>query len=346
MPSPLSTVAVLRAIALPSHLHHPFLYTRSKKYPSFFLFGSVRRTVDVGLRPNAAPNSSLTVVMPRSRVEGSGATRFAGESWRAGIRSDRACFAVGVGKSVEERVMEEDKKGAERGKDLGSVCYRYENEEAEVLMDDGFKHPLQQQQGIASRFLTIPTVLTLGRVAAVPLLVCTYHLTGPWAPTLTTSIFAVAAFTDWLDGHLARKMRQRTTFGAFLDPVADKLMVAATLVLLCAKPVDVVFIGEVDWLLTIPAISIIGREITMSAVREWAASQNSMVLEAVAVNSMGKWKTATQMTALTILLLNRDPRLTTWFLASTGVFLLYFSSVLALCSLAIYMRKIWRFLIK
>ncbi|KAG0464626.1 hypothetical protein HPP92_018790 [Vanilla planifolia] len=281
MPSPLSTVAVLRAIALPSHLHHPFVYTRNKKYPSLFLFGSVRRTVDVGLRPNAAPNSSLTVVMPRSRVGGSGATRFAGESWRAGIRSDRACFAVGVGKSVEERVMEEDKKGAERGKDLGSVCYRYENEEAEVLMDDGFKHPLQQQQGIASRFLTIPTVLTLGRVAAVPLLVCTYHLTGPWAPTLTTIIFAVAAFTDWLDGHLARKMRQRTTFGAFLDPVADK--------------------------------------ITMSAVREWAASQNSMVLEAVAVNSMGKWKTATQMTALTILLLNRDPRLTTWFLASTGI---------------------------
>lgn len=132
-----------------------------------------------------------------------------------------------------------------------------------------------------------------------------------------------------------------------MDPVADKLMVAAALVLLCTEPLEVAVVGEVPWVITVPAIAITGREITMSAVREWAASQSSKVLEAVAVNDLGKWKTATQMTALTILLITRDPSLTgPGFLVSTGVVLLYLSAGLALWSLAVYMRKIWRFLIK
>ncbi|KAK8926154.1 hypothetical protein KSP39_PZI018486 [Platanthera zijinensis] len=133
-------------------------------------------------------------------------------------------------------------------------------------------------------------------------------MNGSWATTVTTSIFLVAALTDWLDGYLARKMQLATRFGAFLDPVADKLMVAAALVLLCTEPLEVAVVGEVPWVLTVPAIAITGREITMSAVREWAASQSSKVLEAVAVNDLGKWKTATQMTALTILFITRDPR--------------------------------------
>ncbi|KAK9158077.1 hypothetical protein Scep_004651 [Stephania cephalantha] len=235
--------------------------------------------------------------------------------------------------------------------------------------------PSQQEQEKPLGLLTLPTILTLGRVAAVPLLVTTFYMNAWWAPTATTSIFIAAALTDWLDGYIARKMRLNTPFGAFLDPVADKLMVAATLVLLCTRPLEVATLGKVPWLLPIPAIVIIGRElilflvahlcswvsivfisglisislvpsslqITMSAVREWAASQNSKVLEAVAVNNLGKWKTATQMAALTILLAACDSSLIgSEILVPLGVGLLYTSAGLALWSLIIYMKKIWR----
>ncbi|KAF5453488.1 hypothetical protein F2P56_028386, partial [Juglans regia] len=174
-----------------------------------------------------------------------------------------------------------------------------------------------------------------------------FYVDSWWGPTATTSIFISAAVTDWLDGYLARKMRLGSAFGAFLDPVADKLMVAATLVLLCTQPVEVTMFGQVPWLLAVPSIAIIGREITMSAVREWAASQNSKLLEAVAVNNLGKWKTATQMTALTILLATRDSSLggPGVFVAS-GVGLLYISAGLSVWSLVVYMRKIWKVLLK
>ncbi|KAF3777495.1 CDP-diacylglycerol--glycerol-3-phosphate 3-phosphatidyltransferase 1 [Nymphaea thermarum] len=212
-------------------------------------------------------------------------------------------------------------------------------------------------QGASSRLLTLPTILTLGRVAAVPLLVAgtliclffslAFYLDRWWASTATTGIFLAAAATDWLDGYLARKMKLGTAFGAFLDPVADKLMVATTLVLLCSRPLEVALFGHVPWLLTVPSIIIIGREIAMSAVREWAASQDTSVIEAVAVSNLGKWKTATQMTALTILLAARDssqggPN----GLATCGVALLYVSSGLTLLSLVAYMKGIWRILLQ
>lgn len=213
------------------------------------------------------------------------------------------------------------------------------NKMEEERDDDSFKPP--------PKLLTIPTILTLGRVAAIPLLVTTFYSNSSWATTVTTSIFIAAAITDWLDGYLARKMRLGTPFGAFLDPVADKLMVAATLVLLCTRPLEVGAFGEISWLLPIPSIAIIGREITMSAVREWAASQNGKVLEAVAVNNLGKWKTASQMTALTILLATRDTSIVgANILVPTGVVLLYTSAGLAVWSLIVYMRKIWRVLLK
>ncbi|CAH8386818.1 unnamed protein product [Eruca vesicaria subsp. sativa] len=196
----------------------------------------------------------------------------------------------------------------------------------------------------SSKILTLPTVLTIARVAAVPLLVATFYTDSSWGTTATTSIFIAAAITDWLDGYLARKMKLGSAFGAFLDPVADKLMVAATLILLCTKPVDVAVLGPVPWLLTVPAIAIIGREITMSAVREWAASQNGKLLEAVAVNNLGKWKTATQMTALTILLASRDSNVG-WLVAS-GAGLLYISAGLSVWSLVVYISKIWKVLLK
>ncbi|KAA8539382.1 hypothetical protein F0562_026074 [Nyssa sinensis] len=205
----------------------------------------------------------------------------------------------------------------------------------------------QQRQQQSTKLLTLPTILTITRVAAIPLLVCTFYVDSWFGTTATTSIFIAAAITDWLDGYIARKMRLGSAFGAFLDPVADKLMVAATLVLLCTRPLEVAMLGQVPWLLAIPSIAIIGREITMSAVREWAASQNSKLSEAVAVNNLGKWKTATQMTALTILLATRDSSLTgAGILVASGVVILYISAGLAVWSLVVYMRKIWKVLLK
>ncbi|KAL6123801.1 hypothetical protein ACLB2K_076318 [Fragaria x ananassa] len=199
----------------------------------------------------------------------------------------------------------------------------------------------------STKLLTLPTILTLGRVAAVPLLISTFYVDSWLGKTATTSIFIAAAITDWLDGYLARKMRLGSAFGAFLDPVADKLMVAATLVLLCSRPQDVAAFGQVQWLLVVPSIAIIGREITMSAVREWAASQNTKLLEAVAVNNLGKWKTAAQMIALTILLATRDSSLGgSGFVVASGVVLLYISAGLAVWSLVVYMSKIWKVLLR
>ncbi|CAN4106408.1 unnamed protein product [Withania somnifera] len=178
----------------------------------------------------------------------------------------------------------------------------------------------------SEKLLTLPTILTIGRVAAVPLLVSTFYVDSWWGPTATTAIFIAAAVTDWLDGYLARKMNLGTAFGAFLDPVADKLMVAATLVMLCTKPLESNVFGQLPWLLTVPSIAIIGRE-------------------AVAVNNLGKWKTATQMIALTILLLTRDNSLSgVGALVGSGVILLYISAWLAVWSLVVYMRKIWKVL--
>ncbi|XP_021910221.1 CDP-diacylglycerol--glycerol-3-phosphate 3-phosphatidyltransferase 1, chloroplastic [Carica papaya] len=174
-----------------------------------------------------------------------------------------------------------------------------------------------------------------------------FYVDNWWGRTATTGIFIAAAVTDWLDGYIARKMRLSSAFGAFLDPVADKLMVATTLVLLCTRPLEVAMFGQVPWLLTVPAVAIIGREITMSAVREWAASQNAKLLEAVAVNNLGKWKTATQMMALTILLATRDSSLgAPGIVVASGVILLYTSAGLSLWSLAVYMGKIWKVLMK
>jgi len=138
----------------------------------------------------------------------------------------------------------------------------------------------------------LPNILTLTRVLCIPLLVAVFYFAGPFAGLAAAVIFVLAAITDWLDGWLARLLKQESEFGAFLDPVADKLIVATALVLLVDHYDSI-------WL-TLSAIVIIGREILVSALREWMARRGQS--QSVAVTLMGKLKTTLQMIAITLLL--------------------------------------------
>lgn len=174
--------------------------------------------------------------------------------------------------------------------------------------------------------ITLPTALTLGRIALVPVLVVLFYLPIEWSRPAAAIAFALAGLTDWLDGYLARRLDQHSPFGAFLDPVADKIMVAVVLVMLVEDNPSV-------WL-ALPAMVIIGREIVVSALREWMAELGQRAH--VAVNVLGKLKTITQMVAL-LLMLYHEPLfgLPTY---AIGFVLLYFSAVLTLYSMAEYFR--------
>jgi CDP-diacylglycerol---glycerol-3-phosphate 3-phosphatidyltransferase len=174
-----------------------------------------------------------------------------------------------------------------------------------------------------------PNLLTLLRIVLIPVFVVVFYLQAPWAPYLAALVFAAAALTDWLDGHLARRWDQTSPLGAFLDPVADKLMVAVALVLLVQ--------ADPRTLLTLPAAVIIGREITVSALREWMAEIGAR--GKVAVSMTGKLKTTAQMLAI-ILLLLRDATLPGWLYA-LGIWLLYLAAILTLWSMFLYLRAAW-----
>ncbi|KAG6546846.1 hypothetical protein Mapa_011699 [Marchantia paleacea] len=214
------------------------------------------------------------------------------------------------------------------------------------LMNNGNSDNILPPAVPTTKLLTLPTILTLARVAAVPAILAVFYCKETWATAAGAAIFIIAAITDWLDGYLARKMGSSSAFGAFLDPVADKLMVAAALVLLCTRPLPMSGFATIPWLLPLPTIAIIGREITMSAVREWAAAQGADVLKAVAVNNLGKIKTASQMIAITLLLATGDGGLDSKIASYLGIALLYVAAALALWSLALYMKGIWGFLSK
>lgn len=180
---------------------------------------------------------------------------------------------------------------------------------------------------------SIPNILTLLRIALIPVFVLFFYLPVEGAHLITTSIFSLAAITDWLDGYLARRWKETSAFGAFLDPVADKLMVAAALILIVdTNPTPYPGI----WLAA-PALVIVGREITISALREWMAELGASAT--VAVSMMGKVKTTAQMAAL-ILLLYQAPigPLPT---VQAGVALLYVAAILTLWSMLIYLRAAW-----
>ncbi len=144
--------------------------------------------------------------------------------------------------------------------------------------------------------LNLPTTLTLLRMALIPVLILLCYLPWPVGRTIAAWVFLVAALTDWLDGWIARRYNLTSDFGAFLDPVADKLMVGATLIVLVQQHPTIP--------LALLAVVIIGREISISALREWMAEMGQRGI--VKVGALGKFKTIAQMTALT-LMLYRDP---------------------------------------
>ncbi|MBU1235203.1 MAG: CDP-diacylglycerol--glycerol-3-phosphate 3-phosphatidyltransferase [Gammaproteobacteria bacterium] len=180
--------------------------------------------------------------------------------------------------------------------------------------------------------LNIPNLLTWARILSIPLFLGVFYFPWEWLHPrdqnlLATIIFVAAAVTDWFDGWIARKLGQTSAFGEFLDPVADKLMVAAALVML-------VQLGRVD---AIIAFIIIGREIAISALREWMAKIGAA--RSIAVSFVGKLKTTAQMIAIPMLLYHDrisslDPQ---WI----GTWLIYGAAILTLWSMAYYLRKAW-----
>lgn len=178
--------------------------------------------------------------------------------------------------------------------------------------------------------LTLPNILTLARIALIPCFVACFYL--PWSRGALTAavIFAVAAATDWLDGFLARRLNQDSRLGAFLDPVADKLMVAVVLVVVLQTRPEI-------WL-ALPAAVIIGREITVSALREWMAEIGAR--GKVAVSWPGKVKTAVQMVSLVLLVAACGAEAPPW-LWPLGMLLLYVATLLTLWSMIEYLRLAW-----
>jgi len=178
--------------------------------------------------------------------------------------------------------------------------------------------------------LNIPNLLTWLRILLIPLFLVIFYVPDSWLSPMQKNLtaagmFAVAAITDWLDGYLARSLNQTSAFGAFLDPVADKLMVTAALIVL---------VGE-DRVLPFIAVIIIGREIAISALREWMAKIGRS--RSVAVSFLGKVKTMCQMVAI-VLLLYHDQVLG-MSAQALGTWLIYIAALLTLWSMGYYMRR-------
>ncbi len=176
---------------------------------------------------------------------------------------------------------------------------------------------------------TLPNILTWMRIFAIPLVVALFYYPHPWADPAAGLLFAAAGITDSLDGYYARKLGQTSRLGAFLDPVADKLIVAVALVLIVSR--------DPRWFVVIAAMVIIGREIAISALREWMAEIGQRTK--VAVSQLGKYKTILQIVGLSMMLF----RWNLWFipLYELGLLLTLISSALTLWSMVSYLRAAW-----
>jgi CDP-diacylglycerol---glycerol-3-phosphate 3-phosphatidyltransferase len=177
---------------------------------------------------------------------------------------------------------------------------------------------------------TLPNILTWLRILAIPLVVLLFYLPFTWADPAAGLLFGAAGITDSLDGYFARKLGQATRLGAFLDPVADKLIVAVALVLIVSK--------DPRWFVVLVAIVIIGREIAISALREWMAELGER--KKVAVSALGKYKTILQIVGLSLMLFRWD---LFGFIPSyrLGLWLTVVAAVLTLWSMINYLRAAW-----
>lgn len=191
--------------------------------------------------------------------------------------------------------------------------------------------------------INLPNLLTFIRIATIPFLVFIFYLPFPWAHPVAALIFAVGSFTDWLDGYLARSLKQSTRLGAFLDPVADKLMVSIALVLIVAEPqFQFLLLPSAMYtlpiaMITIPAAIIVSREIVLSALREWMAEIGK--LTSMPGTQLAKVKTTVQMFAL-VILLYCSPE-TSAFIVIIGYLLLYAAVVLTIWSMVLYLKTAW-----
>ena len=183
-----------------------------------------------------------------------------------------------------------------------------------------------------TRAATLPNFLTLLRVLLTPVLVVLFYLPWKWGAAACAGAFALAMLTDALDGWVARRLGQETRFGAFLDPVADKLIVSVALVMIVSR--------DQSLIVAAPAMIVIGREIAVSALREWMAQLGQRKL--IDVSQLGKVKTAAQMTAIGLLLYN-EPVLG-FDTGQAGLVLLYVAAILTLVSMTAYLRAAWRHL--
>ncbi len=189
----------------------------------------------------------------------------------------------------------------------------------------------------------LPNLLTFIRIATIPFLVFIFYLPVSWGHTAAAIIFGLAALTDWLDGYLARSLKQSTRLGAFLDPVADKLMVSIALVLIVGEPqfqfisLPVAVYAIPIAVITIPAAIIVSREIVVSALREWMADMGKRA--SVAVSRLAKVKTSVQMISL-VILLYCTPK-SHVFIAIAGYILLYVAAVLTIWSMVLYLKVAW-----
>jgi CDP-diacylglycerol---glycerol-3-phosphate 3-phosphatidyltransferase len=175
----------------------------------------------------------------------------------------------------------------------------------------------------------VPNTLTWIRIAAIPLIVVLFYAPYPWADPAAGLLFAAAGITDSLDGYFARRLGQTSRLGAFLDPVADKLIVAVALVLLVSK--------DPRALIVLTAAVTIGREIAVSALREWMAEIGQR--RKVAVSQLGKYKTTLQIIGLSMMLYRRDLiGMPTYFI---GVAFTVVAAILTLSSMVAYLRVAW-----
>ena len=177
--------------------------------------------------------------------------------------------------------------------------------------------------------ITLPTLITLMRILLIPLFMVAFYLPHSWSNIAATVIFALAAISDWADGYLARSLQLESAFGAFLDPVADKLMVVVVIILLVEANPSII--------IALPSVIIVAREITISALREWLAELGSRAT--VQVSLIGKFKTAAQMVALGFMIYH-DPFLGLPIF-DIGLVVYYIAALLTIISMVIYLRAAW-----